>query len=701
MRSSLVALFLFSSSLAFCQAWPGAVVTNSTIPYAMDHSLTTLSANITSSSTTITVASSSTFAAYEVINIDQEQIQICSVSTGILNVCVGGRGYFGTTAASHSLGVNVYGYVDAGYHNTMFTELASVENWLNTVGFKTTLFNTAFNTQYPTAVSTINAFTATGSGAVSRTVSSKLNERPSLYDFGATGNGSTDDTAAIQLALNSTGGMVSCLPGVYKVSSPILLSNGQGLQGTTNLEHYGFTSNGCTITPSSTFSGVSVIDVDPANISPSLPLTAGSFLQDVAVDMNNVNASSCTVEAIHIASESNTPIWRNVSVLNNDCMAVHITKSANSGASVSEGITFHNFYNYGKGIDTASGSTILIENANEITFTGGKVLVRSSSNPMTTSVGVTIQGQGNNYWFDQVSFAGFYTHVKVQTSGGVTPIHGRFTNCLHEVFNTGYSISGGSYPNQATEYQIVGPIMETPVLTSPTAVHLMSGSAFATVLVNDSDISNTPVVLDSGANGNTVLSDNITMVTNSGSQNAIMGREYSTGYWHYNTPVRINSTDSSSAVLAITGQSNFVGVHTQTGGMTIVKTTPSGASANVNSLVVEDNNATYWHHLLNSDAVDFGILFGSPSLSAGPQIDYEYSLSRLQIAMPAGQYFRIASPRTVISTSSSDTGDGSSVLSVTGTTDSTSYKANGTAGVTCSGTPTSSFATVNGIVTHC
>ena len=28
-------------------------------------------------------------------------------------------------------------------------------------------------------------------------------------------------------------------------------------------------------------------------------------------------------------------------------------------------------------------------------------------------------------------------------------------------------------------------------------------------------------------------------------------------------------------------------------------------------------------------------------------------------------------------------------------------QANGTAGVTCSGTPTSSFATINGLVTHC
>lgn len=39
--------------------------------------------------------------------------------------------------------------------------------------------------------------------------------------------------------------------------------------------------------------------------------------------------------------------------------------------------------------------------------------------------------------------------------------------------------------------------------------------------------------------------------------------------------------------------------------------------------------------------------------------------------------------------------------SITGTVSAASYKAAGTAGVTCTGTPTSSFATVGGIVTHC
>lgn len=46
-------------------------------------------------------------------------------------------------------------------------------------------------------------FTQTGTGAVVRTVAEKLYESVSIEDFGAVGNGTTDDTAAIQAALNS------------------------------------------------------------------------------------------------------------------------------------------------------------------------------------------------------------------------------------------------------------------------------------------------------------------------------------------------------------------------------------------------------------------------------------------------------------------------------------------------------------------
>jgi len=72
------------------------------------------------------------------------------------------------------------------------------------------------------------AFTQSGTGATARTVDSKLKDIISVKDFGATGNGSTDDTAAIQAAINAARavrGAVYFPPNnasqFYKITAPL------------------------------------------------------------------------------------------------------------------------------------------------------------------------------------------------------------------------------------------------------------------------------------------------------------------------------------------------------------------------------------------------------------------------------------------------------------------------------------------------
>jgi len=64
-----------------------------------------------------------------------------------------------------------------------------------------------------------------GTGAVSRSVQSRMREAYSVTDFGATGDGSTDDTAEIQAAIDAVravGGGVLLFPaGTYKISATL------------------------------------------------------------------------------------------------------------------------------------------------------------------------------------------------------------------------------------------------------------------------------------------------------------------------------------------------------------------------------------------------------------------------------------------------------------------------------------------------
>lgn len=79
-------------------------------------------------------------------------------------------------------------------------------------------------TQQQTGTST---FLQTGTGAVSRTVASKLQDVVHVKDFGAKGDGVTDDSAAFTAALASGAGEVRADGGTYVVNSVITLAKSQ------------------------------------------------------------------------------------------------------------------------------------------------------------------------------------------------------------------------------------------------------------------------------------------------------------------------------------------------------------------------------------------------------------------------------------------------------------------------------------------
>lgn len=97
------------------------------------------------------------------------------------------------------------------------------------------LTNLDVNVVTPTSIDSINVpFLQTGSGAASRSTRSKLRDGLSVKDFGAVGDGSTDDTNAINNALSAaatTGGSVFLPQGTYKVTNTLVVPAGVHFYG--------------------------------------------------------------------------------------------------------------------------------------------------------------------------------------------------------------------------------------------------------------------------------------------------------------------------------------------------------------------------------------------------------------------------------------------------------------------------------------
>ena len=73
-------------------------------------------------------------------------------------------------------------------------------------------------------------YVPTGTGAVTTTVQAKLRESVSVKDFGAKGDGVTDDTAAIQAAIDS-GKPVFVPAGTYYLATSLKVENGNVIYG--------------------------------------------------------------------------------------------------------------------------------------------------------------------------------------------------------------------------------------------------------------------------------------------------------------------------------------------------------------------------------------------------------------------------------------------------------------------------------------
>jgi hypothetical protein len=273
-----------------------------------------------------------------------------------------------------------------------------------------------------------------GIGAVTTTVQAKLRQTVSVKDFGAVGDGVTDDTAAIQAAINaSVGGGTLLLPvGTYLVSSTLIFTSvitfqGQGvgsvilaastMSNSTDLLLLEPTSSSSLLAEFWTFSNFSIA----CQSGPS----AGYAMHISAV---NANIAGLLIDRIRFAKTGNTSIYAD-------------------GINTPSLMTIQNcFIANGISIPTSGDTIRIINNAIggdnfglDISFIPGALLLLFQGNNCTAKYGLHI---GSPALFSVISDNEFESFSNfVGSNGALLDIDGTVTNNVFDFVITRNSFS--------------------------------------------------------------------------------------------------------------------------------------------------------------------------------------------------------------------------------------------------------------------
>lgn len=229
-------------------------------------------------------------------------------------------------------------------------------------------------------------FIQAGTGAVPTNVQAKLRQTVSVMDFGATGDGTTDDKAAIQLAINS-GSAVYFPKGTYKVASVLAVPTGMKLY-----------ANG---------------DATILSTITSVPLSYQQiFVATVAVSNISVQGLKFQTSQVAFSAFGFQKLVTNLDLLNNECQGCGlITTFEGAANALIEGNYIHSpahegvFNDYARAIQISCGfsgtgtsnlnvsnNTILGSWTHGIEVFGGDVMASVVPTDAKNINGVTVSG---------------------------------------------------------------------------------------------------------------------------------------------------------------------------------------------------------------------------------------------------------------------------------------------------------------------
>lgn len=166
--------------------YPGAVATDSDLLIQKNAPTVApaLGANIDASTLTIPVTTIVPFANVMAIQIDTEIIKICSIGSNVLNACTGGRGFDGTTAVQHSIGVVIRVPVIAYHHNALASEVKAIQTALGTNFASGTLVRTTGSYPDPSWITSLATSKLTGTLADARVAQSNVTQHQASLSIG-------------------------------------------------------------------------------------------------------------------------------------------------------------------------------------------------------------------------------------------------------------------------------------------------------------------------------------------------------------------------------------------------------------------------------------------------------------------------------------------------------------------------------------
>lgn len=142
--------------------------------------------------------------------------------------------------------------------------------------------------------SSLVGFIQSGTGAVATTVQAKLRQTVSVKDFGAVGDGTTNDTAAIQLALNTSSNVYFPV-GNYRVTAQLnIVTSGQTVYGDGDLSILTADSGTFTVLRAYNVNDVTVKGLKIVGAGSSTGISDGACLQFTNVNYGTATGLHCT-----------------------------------------------------------------------------------------------------------------------------------------------------------------------------------------------------------------------------------------------------------------------------------------------------------------------------------------------------------------------------------------------------------------------